>query len=135
MNRHARRAASKSRRRAIPSPDQHWHAQTIDAVIADLYVNTLHCRYGRCRALAVRWYLRTDLEDRRLVMYPACALHCELVEAEVCGPGCLAPKEQHYVSDHEDLLPQVTAALQVAYGLAWPMRGDADRLDVIRPRP
>jgi hypothetical protein len=124
-----RRAAKKRL-----GPDQHWQRQSVDVLVEDVHTNTLGCRYGTCTARAVRWYLRTDLADRRLVIYPTCLLHLEQAEAASCDePGCLAPDEDHYVPTHDDLVPQLAIALDARFGIGFPMRGNWDRLDVIRP--
>lgn len=104
-------------------------------MLEDIYVNTLTCRFGSCGAPAVRWYLRTDLDAERLVIYPTCFAHAERAEAETCGDGCLAPLEDHYLSRHDDLVPQLEAALlEHSYGVGFPTRRNPDLIDVIRPR-
>jgi hypothetical protein len=131
MNRRNRRAASKGRR---PRPvSDRPHRLIPDEAADTMLANCVECRYGTCRAQPRRWYLRADLAERRLIVYPTCALHAERAEAASCAGGCLAPQDEHYVSTPDELMVQLDHALHdLDYGVGFPRRGNWDLLDVIR---
>jgi hypothetical protein len=85
-----------------------------------------------CRTSEV-WFTRVDPEDSRMVVYPACRLHSEQAEAASCpGEGCLTPADQHAL-DVEAVSEQVVCALGNGLAVGFPMRGNWDLLDVLRP--
>jgi hypothetical protein len=105
-------------------------------VLEDLVVMLHDCLDPSCACVATRWYVRTDLEDTRLVLWPVCDRHRREANAAACpSPDmCLAPGARHYLAAPMDVIDQVAGALESGYGVAVPRRDDWDTFDVWRPR-
>lgn len=106
----------------------------VDQLVEDIYAKTITCRRGDCDQPAARWYVRVDVEDDRLTIIPVCLEHFAAAAEVACGPNCSAPESDHYLTIHEQLVPQLTGALGHGMGIGFPVRSDWQRVDVIRPR-
>jgi hypothetical protein len=108
----------------------------LNSFVDELLTMLMECKARGCTAAPSRWYVRTDVRERRSVVIPVCSGHYEAGSDEACPPdgSCLAPDSAHYVEDLEAVQDPVMAALQLGYGVAVPEARDWSRLVVLRPQ-